>query len=374
MPDDANPTGMPQAGNFAVVRRLAIWTVFAGALYLLRSFFLFIFITFVFSYSAEKAVQYLTGRFSRVSRQAWVAFVFIGSIAVFAGLGFVLVPSVKAEIAHVKAMLPSYRDQFTEEYRKFELEYPAIAQSLSDAVLSAGSLKEQFLSDHGESRPANAGHEDFALMTNELLKTASGVVSGVLTVLIGWLFAFLITLDLKNLHGELEKLKSSRVGWVYQEVRSSVIEFAASVGWFLEAQILISAINTVLTVAGLWILGVPSILLLSVIIFFTGLVPVLGALLPVIPLALIAMANGGLPLVLKVVIFLIVERIVVAYWIEPRIFGRRFQFNSVFVLVILLVGYKVAGIWGVILGLPVAYTMLRPRSPLVVAPASPAAT
>jgi predicted PurR-regulated permease PerM len=58
-----------------------------------------------------------------------------------------------------------------------------------------------------------------------------------------------------------------------------------------------------------------------------------------------------------------VIRGVAGYTIEPKIFGRRFHINTVFILVILLIGYKAAGIWGVLLGLPVAYAIIRPRGP-----------
>ncbi|MFN0204819.1 MAG: AI-2E family transporter [Planctomycetota bacterium] len=355
----------------ATIRKLMIWAVFGGALYLLRSFFLLILLTFVIGYCAEQVVHFLSLRFRKASRQALVCIVFTIGIGALVGLGFIMVPAVESEVEHVKLKFPEYRDQIVSKYKEFQQSYPSAAQGVENALRELDTFRKGFLTTAPESQAAtrpsaseNAGgigERDIAVAADVVLKSVSSLVSAVFTVLLAVLFAFLILIDLANIREETERLRSSRIGWLYEEVRTTVVEFSASVGWILEAQIVISTINVILTIAGLWILGVPSLVLLTVILFFCGLVPVLGALVPLLPIALIAFAEGGLSLLIKCLIFIAVERIFVGYVVEPRIFGKRFHMNSVFILVILLIGYQLAGLWGVILGLPVAHSALRQR-------------
>lgn len=356
----------------ATIRKLMIWAVFGGALYLLRGFFLLILLTFVIGYCAEQVVHFLSMRFRNVSRQALVCIVFAVGIGALVGLGFIMVPAVESEVARVKSRFPEYQNQIVSQYRELQQSYPSVAQGLENAVREFDAFRKGFLATGSESQPAlrsavaehdaGLGGGDIAFAADLVLKSVNSLISAVFTVLLAVLFAFLILIDFSTIREETGRLRSTRIGWIYEEVRTTVVEFSASVGWILEAQIVISTINVILTIAGLWILGVPSLVLLTVILFFCGLVPVLGALVPLLPIALIAFAEGGLTLLVKCLIYISIERIFVGYLIEPRIFGKRFHMNPVFILVILLIGYQLAGLWGVILGLPVAYTALRPRA------------
>jgi predicted PurR-regulated permease PerM len=372
------PTPAPRTGGTdwsSIVRKLMIWGVFGGMLYLLRGFFLLVLLTFVFAYCAEQVIRFLGARVRNVSRPVLVCAVFGIGIAALVGLGFITVPAVEAEAARVKVRLPEYRGQIAHKYDEFQDAYPALARSFESAFHNLETLRREFFASPVESQPESMPSDDSSSLAHEtgiafaadfVLRSVNSVVSAVFTVALSLLFAFLILVDLSTIREETERLRTSRIGWIYEEVRSTVIEFSASVGWILEAQILISAINTILTITGLWLLGIPSLLLLAVILFFCGLVPVLGALVPLLPIALVAFAEGGMSLLVKCLAFIVVERVFVGYAVEPRIFGKRFHMNPVFVLVILFVGYQVAGIWGVVLGLPVAYTALRPRGGVVV--------
>ena len=69
----------------------------------------------------------------------------------------------------------------------------------------------------------------------------------------------------------------------------------------IEAQVGIAAINTALTFLGLVLLHVPSKLVLSAIVFFCSFIPVLGVVLPTVPICAVALTQGGIPLALQCV-------------------------------------------------------------------------
>lgn len=368
------PNGEPQTSvhDFLwIVRRLVVWAVFIGLLYWVREFLLLIFLTYVFVYSAGRAVSFLEGRFPRVPRALVVTGVFLGILGVLAGLGFLIVPSVKAEADKFVEQFPKHRETVTSAYRDFVRDHPGAAIVVEEVLAQFSAFRERLGSIRdGLPATAPAGADDTHVPVEGLTVIAHGiyslvaaVVSAVLTVFLALIFAFLILVDKQTIQREVKGLETSRVGWIYKEVRESIIEVGESVGRILEAQFLISLVETVVIVALLWILGVPSLVLLGVLMFFVGLVPVLGGLLGAIPVAWVAFTAGEAPLLVKSMIAYAAVRLVAGYTIEPKIFGSRFHINTVFILGILLLGYKAAGIWGVLLGLPIAYAIIRPRGP-----------
>ncbi len=64
-------------------------------------------------------------------------------------------------------------------------------------------------------------------------------------------------------------------------------------GRAIEAQAAIAVINTVLTLVGLLLLGIPLVAMLSVIVFVCSFVPVLGVFISTTPIVLVALNAGG---------------------------------------------------------------------------------
>ena len=253
-----------------------------------------------------------------------------------------------------------------------------MARAADRALGAAASLRDDLLGNAGGAAGATAtapattslaagpgqgpAVSGFSVAVDWISGFVAAVISAVTTVFLALLFAFLILIDRSNITEEVRGFESSRVSWLYAEVRESLMEVAASVGSILEAFAIISLVETTVIVLVLWILGLPSLLLVGVITFFLGLIPIVGQVVPVLPIAWIAFASGGSPLLVKSLIAYGAVRLIAAYTFEPKVFGRRFHFSMLFTLVSLMIGFKAAGIWGIILGLPIAYSIVRPRT------------
>jgi predicted PurR-regulated permease PerM len=72
--------------------------------------------------------------------------------------------------------------------------------------------------------------------------------------------------DWPNITRGVESLKDSRLQGFYHEVAPSTKVFAQLFGKALQAQTRIAVVNTALTFAGMWLLGIPG-LLLSLFVF-----------------------------------------------------------------------------------------------------------
>jgi predicted PurR-regulated permease PerM len=174
------------------------------------------------------------------------------------------------------------------------------------------------------------------------------------TTLLALLFSYLILVDLNRIKAGIGRLRTSRVGDFYEEAAPPIARFGMLLGRAIEAQAAIAVVNTVLTLFGLWLLDIPLVAMLSVIVFVCSFVPVLGVLISTTPIVLVALNTGGPGLSLAAIGLVIVIHAVEAYLLNPIIYGRHLKLNPVLTLIILYVGYHAFGLWGMLLGVPVA--------------------
>jgi predicted PurR-regulated permease PerM len=187
-----------------------------------------------------------------------------------------------------------------------------------------------------------------------------GLLWGMLaTLLLALLFSFLITLDITRLTVEIRNLSASRLHDFYEQTAQPVVRFAYVVGRAFQAQAVIACINTLLTFIGLLILGVPSVAMLSLVVFVCSFVPVLGVFLSTTPIVLVAVNAGGLSLAMGVIVLVTIVHVVEAYLLNPFIYGVHLKLNPVLVLIILFVGHRAFGVWGMLLAVPVTHYLLH---------------
>jgi predicted PurR-regulated permease PerM len=177
---------------------------------------------------------------------------------------------------------------------------------------------------------------------------------GTATTLLALLFSFLILSDLKRIKRGVGQLKNSRAGDFYEEAAPPIVRFGVLVGRAIEAQAVIALMNTALTMIGLMLLGVPLVAMLSAIVFVCSFIPVLGVFISTTPIVLVALNAGGPSLSLAAVALVIVIHAIEAYALNPLIYGRHLKLNPVLTLIILFVAYHAFGLWGMLLGVPVA--------------------
>jgi predicted PurR-regulated permease PerM len=173
------------------------------------------------------------------------------------------------------------------------------------------------------------------------------------------LFSYLISLSHHRLADQLRSIKTSRLRDFYEEAGQPVVKFALAVGRGVQALVIIALLTTAIMVPGLLAFRLPSIQLLAVIVFFTSLIPVVGIFFEVVPIALVALNAVGLEKTFGVMVWVLAVHLLVGYVIGPFIFGRQFRMNLVLVLIILFLGERFFGLWGLILGVPVASYVLR---------------
>lgn len=347
------------------VATLMVWGVLFAVIYLLRSFFLLLFLTFVFSYIQARSVNRLeTIIKNRVVRVALVALFLLG---VLTATGVFLVPKVKTQTEVFVSQFGAYLGRVDQELFKLEKEYPLLGEilpeilsndpSAADAAEKKGlknspsaSLLQQFLG-LGE---AASGLQNVNQMLDTLGNIGGKIASAASAFLLSLLFSFLIVLDLTKLGASVRELESTKLWFIYHSVADDIREFSQVLGKALEAQLIIAIINSFLTALGISLLGLGQhVAFLSVIVFFCSFFPVIGVFISSIPICLIALQSDGLQTMFLGILLIAIIHLIEGYILNPRIYGSYMRINSVIILIILTIGGKLFSFWGLILGVPI---------------------
>ncbi len=376
-------------------RRVVIWAILLLLLWLLRDFFAIVFLTFVLAIIAAPIAEFGHRRL-RLPQWLALAFVYLLFLVVLATFVRFVVPSVASEINRLIDNLPTTEQRLIEAKNRVVDRYPTLRQPLNGYLRSALpddrietidrqleaerarlSLTQEQVTAAVESvaEPTGTLAQYFnrqdqlyisTLMSQQFLRIrqyAPAVITmlyrATATTLLALLFSFLILSDLARLKRGVVRLKRSRVGDFYEEAAPPIARFGVLVGRAIEAQASIAFLNTVLTLIGLLLLQIPLVAMLSMVVFVCSFVPVLGVLISTVPIVLVALNAGGFSLSLAAIGLVIVTHALEAYVLNPMIYGRHLKLNPVLTLIILFVAYHAFGLWGMLLGVPVARYMIH---------------
>jgi len=127
---------------------------------------------------------------------------------------------------------------------------------------------------------------------------------------------------------------------------------------WLQGQLLLGVLIGVLTYLGLAIFGVRYALLLAIIAAIFELIP-FGMVLATIPAVIFAYLDGGFSLGLIVLGYYVILQQFESYLFMPLIIKKTVGISSLAVVLSLIAGGTLAGLWGLVLAIPVAVAILE---------------
>ena len=151
------------------------------------------------------------------------------------------------------------------------------------------------------------------------------------------------------------------VGWFQRltpPVHRDDVRAASQRGWvalsgFVRGTSLVALIDAIGIGVGLLILDVPLVLPLSVLVFFGGFVPVIGAFVTGFLAVLVALADQGITTALLVTGVVLLVQQVESNLLQPTIMKRAVSLHPVVILAVLTAGAVLVGIVGAFLAVPI---------------------
>lgn len=330
-------------------------------LYLLRHLFPIFFLTFVLSYTGNTAVSWLTSRWRR--RKLNVVIVYMVLLAMLAGVGLLVVPRMINEARNLA------RQYITSEAAREGDGETFIRREARDLVdgLVIGIAGMQTFQDFQQSDAyaTIVGRLETAVTTTskrvaaEVTEFANAALVFALHFVLAIILSFVLIWDMPRTQERLRRFGEGRTAEIYREVTPSVTAFGVMLGRAFEAQSVVAVVNAILSVIVFVLLGLPSIALLAMIVFVCSYIPILGMILSTIPAAFLALKVGGVAHVLWLLAGILIIHAIEAYMLNPLIYGRHLRLHPVAVLLILVVAEHLFGVWGLLLGVPIAAFILK---------------
>jgi predicted PurR-regulated permease PerM len=190
----------------------------------------------------------------------------------------------------------------------------------------------------------------------------SGVVHVAVVLVLGPLLAFYLLVDLPKIQRvSLAMVPASR----QEEVRTLAGALGETLGGFFRGQLVVALLVGVFCATGFYIVGLPYWAMLGALTALLALVPLLGIVIAAIPVLFVAATTsghtggllhvpGGWPLALVCAGILVAAQQLDLRVLSPRLLSRSVRLHPVTVLLSLLIGGTLQGLWGMLLAVPVA--------------------
>ncbi|MBW3591541.1 MAG: AI-2E family transporter, partial [Actinobacteria bacterium] len=178
---------------------------------------------------------------------------------------------------------------------------------------------------------------------------ATGAFHLLLNIILGPVFAAYLLIDLPRIQkvGLNYMPPSLRREWIPLLDRIGKI-----VGSFFRGQLLVAAIVGVMSCVAFLLIDLPYWLPIGLLAGFFNIIPLIGPFVGGAVAAVVGGITGGLSLGVQAVVAMVVVQQIDNHFISPKIIGRALRLHPVAIMVTLILGASLGGIWGMLLAVP----------------------
>ncbi len=338
--------------------KMVLWAIVIGLFYLLKPFFLLIFETFLITYSTRIVIRWAVTRLKMNYRLAAVI-VFVLFVTMLAAASAWIAPKLILESNRiVKEFTGSGDQQLREKINGF-------VESIVIKVVGEEKAQSIIESDEYTAMMETLKTESAKAVTSALPRVLETLIHLVklcweilFTLVLAIIFSFILVMDWQRIAGKMKELEKSRIRTFYIGATPHLHAFADVLGKAFTAQAIIATCNSLLTAVGIWFFQVPNIALIMTVVFLCGFIPILGTFLSSVPILIFGVQIGGFLLVVKLMILIAIVHAFEAYVLNPKITGNVLHVHPILVLILLLIGERFFGIWGMVAGVPIGYYVI----------------
>lgn len=302
----------------------------------LTSIFTFMLVALFVTLALEPIVRWLTRR--GMGRPAAVGLVFLGLIGTVTAVLLLIVPPIAAQATSLIERTPGYLRDLGDApwFNELDAQY-----GLSERLIQ-------------EADRLATDKDTIATVFGGVLGAAGWVAGS----LVGVLTSFILTLYLL---ATLPTTKDAAYRLVPLSRRPRVVTLAEEimhrVGGYALGQGAVASINALCSWIAMQLLGIPYSAMLAVLVGLLGLIPMVGATLGAIIVALAGLTVSTTTALIVLVYYVIYQQ-VENYVIVPTIMRRTVSVPGAVTVVAVLAGGTLLGVFGALIAIPVAAGLL----------------
>jgi len=280
----------------------------------------------------------------RIKRIWGIIIIILGISGLLTGLVLLTAPAIETQVKGLIQNFPSYLTQMGEGIQSF------FKRSFLDSYYEQGY--EWLITTLGDI-PNQIG--DYVGKTYESVVNIANTVTQVVVVMITFpIILFFLLKDSAQFKEYILRLLPPKLRG---EVNQILVNMDVQVGSYIRGQIIVATCIGILLFIGYSIIGLDYAITLAIIAAVTSVVPYLGPTIAISPAIIIAIVDSPFML-LKLAIVWVAVQFLEGNFISPNVMGITMKIHPLTIIIVLLVGGKLFGIVGMILGIP-GYAILK---------------
>ena len=273
--------------------------------------------------------------------------VLAGVIMVIYFLGVKIGEETRSFLEQAPEMYSEFREEFQDAGKNLESIVNELPQNVQDSL-------EEAQKDIGDITGQAVGK--ISQFTVDKAGTFARNIPGILiSIIFSILSAYFFIAD----RDRILEFGRKHTPQIIQEKWSMMAEsFRMVFGGYFKAQFKIMAVIGVILFVGMLILKVRFAILVAILVAFLDMLPFLGTGTVLLPWAVFKLLSGDVRYAVGLVILYLVTQLVRRI-IEPKLVGDSIGMNPLVTLIFMYIGYRMGGVLGMILAVPVGAIVLN---------------
>lgn len=259
-----------------------------------------------------------------------------------------LIPQLRNSVTLFINTLPEYKEDIVDVLYRFDADVNTV-EVVSDYLDNFGKVITDYIKDNSQ---------DVLTVTTEVVGSIVNVVSkGVISIV----FAIYILAQKENLIRQFNKVMNAYMKpKTIEKIRTISSLANKTFSNFVTGQCLEAVIFGGLCFIGMLIFGIPYALPLAVLLGFTALIPIFGAIIGTVLGAILIFMVSPVNAIIFIIFVLVIQQIENNF-IYPKVVGKSVGLPGMWVLLSVTIGGSVAGLVGLIIATPLcslAYALI----------------
>lgn len=334
---------------------LAIVTVLLAFFLLpkLLKFFIPFVIALILSAMANPLVRFLENKV-KIVRKHSTAIIIVVALAAIIGLCYLAIVIIGREIAGLIKDLPGIIEQLSELLKQLSEKAAGIKKYFPEGIqMLVGKMNEGTEEFFSSLMDMVSGESGFGIDTSDIFATAGSYVksiaNAVFMIIITILASYFFLAERDMLINNIKKMMPEGVIRGYNFVAGS---FKSAIGGYFKAQFKIMFILTGIMAVVFLCMGINYGLLIALGIAFLDMLPVFGTGAVLWPWAVVQVVVGNyVDAVILIILYFACQ--LIKQLLQPKMVGDSIGVHPLFALIFMFIGYRIAGVIGMIIGIPV---------------------
>ncbi|MFC1662694.1 AI-2E family transporter [Patescibacteria group bacterium] len=314
--------------SMSSIIKILIVLIGLAFLYFIRDVALIIFVSLVLASAIDPWIDNLQKK-RRWPRWLSILLIFVLAIGIVVLTISLLVPAIANQVGQLTENFPDVINNLLSSVDTETKQGNELVNSIQDGLKSIS--------------------DSLSTIAGSVFSGLAGLFGGIV-MLIGVIF---LTFYMTMVENGIEKLVRAVSPAQYQPYLLRLVRrIQERLGLWLRGQLILGLIIGALSFVGLAILGVPYALVLALVAGITELVPIVGPILGAIPAVFIALTISPWKALFVIILYIVIQQLE-NNLIVPKVMQRAVGLNPMVVIIVMLIGAKLAGIMGIIMAVPV---------------------